>query len=62
MLLRRSCSGLPYLHAILELGNKRVAGDEFKEAALHLEGHRDNEGHEEQHLEHEKCEDLESAC
>lgn len=49
---------VPYLHAVLELSHERVAGDEFEKATLHLEGHGHNEGKEEQHLEHEKCEDL----
>jgi hypothetical protein len=50
---------LPYLHSILQLGNQRVAGDELKEATLHLEGHGHNEGDEKEHLEYEKSEDLE---
>lgn len=50
-----------YLHAILELGNQRVAGDELKEATLHSEGHGHNEGKEEEHLEDEKSEDLEES-
>jgi hypothetical protein len=49
---------LPYLHSILQLGNQRVAGDELKEATLHLEGHGHNEGDEKEHLEDEKSEDL----
>lgn len=53
-----SKSLVPYLHAILELSHKRVARDELEKATLHLEGHGHNEGKEEQHLEHEKCEDL----
>lgn len=48
-----------YLHAILKLGNQRVAGDELEEATLHSEGHGHNEGKEEEHLEDEKSEDLE---
>lgn len=47
-----------YLHSILQLGDQRVGGNELKEATLHLEGHGHDEGTEEQHLEHEKCEDL----
>lgn len=56
--LRNAKFHMPYLHAILELSDERVAGDELEEAALHLEGHRNDERHEQQHLEHEKCEDL----
>ncbi len=33
-------------------------GDELEQTALHLEGHGDDEGKEEQHLEDEKSEDL----
>jgi len=51
-------SGNSYLHSILQLGNQWVAGDELKEATLHLEGHGHDEGEEEEHLEDEKSEDL----
>ena len=42
----------------MQLGNQRVAGDELKEPTLDLEGHGDDEGKEEEHLEDEKSEDL----
>lgn len=46
------------LQAVLEFGDQWVFGDEGEELALHGKGERDDEGHEDHHLEDEEGEDL----
>lgn len=47
-----------YLHAILQLRNDRTVADELEQLTLPVKGQRDDEGHEDRHLEHEESEDL----
>ena len=46
------------LQAVLEFCYYGRFGDEGEQAALDGEGQRDDEGHEDHHLEHEECEHL----
>jgi hypothetical protein len=46
-----------YLDPILQLCNNGVLGDEGQELALPAEGHGDDQGHEDDHLEDEQGKD-----
>jgi hypothetical protein len=46
------------LHAVLHLRHDWTLGDEVEHLPLHCEGHGDDKDHEEDHLCHEKGEDL----
>jgi hypothetical protein len=47
-----------YLQAVLQLRDERVLAYEGKQRSLDFERHGDDQGHEDDHLEDEKSEDL----
>jgi hypothetical protein len=52
-------AALPYLHAILQLCYYRALRDEAEELAAPCKRQRDDQGAEDEHLRHQKEEDLE---